>query len=141
MSRFNTSKLLIWALFASYLLFGFGGAVIAACCPDAPMEYQARRAIGCQDETCSPVVALHQCTTVPAHKETCLNHCNPARHSRHHLSSGQTTKHHGELHDIVSAVSTSFPQRPLPVDFSTYHSQDNVPQLTLVALRTVVLLI
>ena len=141
MSSFNTSKLLIWALFASYLLFGFGGAVIAACCPGAPMEYQARRAIGCQDETCSPVVALHQCTTVPAHKEACLNHCNPARHSRQHLSSGQTTKYHGELHDIVGAVGTSFPQRPLPVDFSTYHSQDNVPQLTLVALRTVVLLI
>ena len=141
MPTLSSSKLVIWILFASYLLFGFGGAVIAACCPDAPMGYQARSAIGCQNETCSAGVALHQGATVPAPREACLNHCNPARHSRQHLSSGQTANHIGELHGIVIADNTSFTQHPHSADFSAYSSQVDVPQLALVVLRTVVLLI
>lgn len=130
-----------WILFAGYLLFGFGGAVIAACCPDAPVGHQARRAIGCQDESCSSAEALHQGVTVPAPKEACLDHCNPARHSRRHLSSGQTANHVSELHDIVLADNTSFAQHAHPVDFCAYPSQVDVPQLALVILRTVVLLV
>ena len=141
MPKLSSSKLMIWTLFASYLLFGFGGAVIAACCPDAPVGYQARRVIGCQDETYSSVGVLHQGATVPVPKETCLNHCNPARHSRHLLFSGQTANHVGELHGDVIADSTSFTQHPPSADFSAYSSRVNVPQLALVVLRTVVLLV
>jgi hypothetical protein len=141
MPKFPSSKLIAWALFASYLLFGFGGAVIAACCPDAPGGYLARQALCCQEEACSSAEALRQAATVPAPKEAYLDHCSPGRHSRLHLTSGQASNHAGDLLGIVGAVSTSFPQCPLPVDFSTYHPQGNVPQLTLVALRTVVLLI
>lgn len=141
MPKLSSSKLMIWVLFASYLLFGFGGAVIAACCPDALVGSRAQRAIGCQDETCSPVEALHQGATVPVPKETCLDHCSPARHSRRHLSSGQTANHVGELHGIVIADTTSFNQHPHSADFSAYPSQADVPQLALVVLRTVVLLI
>lgn len=132
---------MVWALFASYLLFGFGGAVIAACCPDAPGGYPARRALCFQEEGCASGEVLHQATPVQAPKEACLDHCSPGRHSRLHLTAGQAFNHAGDLPGIVGSARTSFPQRPLPVGFSAYQLQDNVPQLALIVLRTVVLLV
>jgi hypothetical protein len=141
MPKFSSSKFVVWILFTGYLLFGFGGAVIAACCPDVEGFYQARTTPACQGEACSPVEALQQAATSPSPKETCLDHCSPSKHSRLHLFSGQPANPVSELHGIVADDYSSFGLRPLSAGFNTPPPQHHVPNLVLVALRTTVLLI
>jgi hypothetical protein len=141
MFKISTSKSSVCLLLAFYLLFCFGGTVMAACC-SADAEFNPeRRASYCGNKSCAPSEVLHQSAKASPSPTTCVDHCGIDKQVKQRRFSSKATRHVGDWRGIVPSHGFGFRTPPLTALLKFPVPQLNAPDPALVALRTVILLI